>query len=539
MDIFPTRELFELPRQVLDRTRLLLPRSGKFVVVEFDHHVVKFILVEGRGSQVLAPHLKVKFLSSDGDSEILRVLQEHIREFSLRSGTPATILIPRHRLHAKIWNLPGHDPQELRCMAGFRLQKEIPLPREEIVYDIRVLAYEAEGSARVLTVMGRRQEIQHYIKLCQLAGLEVEAVRVNMEATYLSFLQTCQDHHRLGEQNLVLVDVDFSATNIYVIDHGQLLFCRSVAQGVSDLIDRAALPASPDRSTSYEAWIDELATGVRDTLAVLYPSPVAGVSAIDEVVLSGWLPKARLLSQQLGEKLGLATSWFEPTTSFGHDSRIGNETTPHYWFSISALIGMADATDQSLMDLRPETERRAQHRRHLRRHAIHTGLVMAYMLVVLMVIVEFSLQRRDALLQYFQNEVASLQPTVDAFQRRLQTQQKFIAQFGNAERTVDLMSQVLEALPAGVELSSFTFARGENLILRGTAQNLAEVLDLPEALAQHAAFQEIVITSADRRPQPGGGELVAFEMKIDLHSKDARNEKTMNTRNTAESQRIR
>ena len=367
-------------------------------------------------------------------------------------------------------------------------------------------------------MVGRRQEIERYMKLCQTAGLMVEAVRVNMEATYLSFLQTCRDHQRLSEQTLVLVDVDFSATNIYVIDRGHLLFCRSVAQGVSDLIDRVA---GHPRATAYDEWIDELAGGVVDTLAVHHSALAGSVPAIGEVVLSGWLPRAQVLSQQLGEKLGIPASWFEPAISFGHDT----EAAPHYWFSVSALIGMADAPpDQPLMDLRPEPERRAQRWRHLRRRAIHTGLLMAYLLALILTVLHFSVQRRESLVQHFQNEIAALQPTVDAIQRRQQTQQRLNAQFGISELTADLMSQLLEALPAGVELGSLTFARGENLILRGMAGNLTEVFDMPPALAQHAAFQEIVITSADRRSQLGGGEVVEFEMKIDLRPKTSENE---------------
>ena len=502
-----------LPGRWLQQIRLLLPRNSVFVGIEFERAVIKLIVASGRRPRERVRHLKVKFLSSDSDEEIRRALREFVRAMALQPGTPATVAVPRHVVHAKIFRLPGQDLAELRKMAAFRLQKEIPLPLHELVYDLRIVAKEPEGHARVLAVVGRRADVERYIDLCQDAGLEVAGVRLNSEAAYHELVQTIADLPELNNQCLAMVDVDFSATNVNVIDRGDLRYCRSVGRGVSELMDRLA---GPRRRNAFDEWIEELATGVAETLTA-FKHDESG-PPVEHIVLSGWLPKASFISQHLTESLGLPVTWFDPTIHLENHTDGGAETTTNHWFSVAALLGMAEASETDSIDLRPEPVRQTLRRRQLLRSGVHAGLLLTYLVVLLLATQGLALRHRESLVVQLRSAIKAWQPKVEAVNRWQRVQQTLKEQMGSPDLTAALLAQLLQAIPASVELGSVSFTRGESLVIHGSARRLAEVLNMPQQLARQPAFEEATILSTNRRQRQGSEEMIDFEMKINLSS---------------------
>jgi Tfp pilus assembly PilM family ATPase len=486
----------------------LRPRSAKNVVIEFEPNVVKLVLSESGAGR--APILKVKFLSQEGEHERLRLLRDLMRELQLKPGTRATILAPRSQVHVKTWRLPGQDENELRRMIGFRLQQELPLPLTDLVYDFRTLT-EAEGQAQVLVVIARRREIESYLELCRSAGLVVEAVRLNLEAAYLCFLQSAHDLEGLATQCLALIDVDFSATNVYVIARGKLLFCRSLAQGVSTLIDRVA---GPQRGYGYEDWLEELREGVSATLAALEREGER--IKLDRAVLNGWLPRVQALAEALAEKLMIPVTWFEASVSRAHAAQSAAAAAQRqYLFSISAFLGVMASGNQRLVDLRPEAERKAQHTRTRVREGLRAALWLAYMIGLSLLVAHVTLSRKEAWRVQLQAETTQLRSRLATHEHRQKVRQAMLKQLGNVEPAAALLSQLFSRLPQSVTLSTLAFQRGESIVLRGVADHLAEVFDLPQALAQQPGFGEAVLVSVQRREREGV-TTIYFEMKVYL-----------------------
>ncbi|MDZ7276617.1 MAG: pilus assembly protein PilM [candidate division KSB1 bacterium] len=503
-----------LPDELKEQLHELWPQPRRFVAIEFERGVLKFLMIAGRPDREQVRYLKVKFLSSDKHEEILKTLRTHMQAMGLPRGARVTITVPQQDVHVKLWRLPSQDPAELRQMIRFRLQKEIPLPMADIVFDYRPVAQEADGHTRILVVVARRQKVEHYSRLCRQVGLVVEAVRLSGEATYHEFRKTLQALPELASQCLVLVDVDFAATTVNIIDRGNLVFCRSLARSVSDLMDRLT---GPSAKHAYVEWIDELASGVADTIAAFQRH--GWHAASQHVVLTGWLPQVRAIGERLTDHLGLTVSWFDPTIPLTATAQTETELTTHRWFSIAALLGMVEKNGQSLMDLRPEAERQSLRRRELRRQLTYLALLTVYLLVLIWGTLTLTLHRREARLAQLRQEIATLQPRVKAIKRWQQAREAMAKQLGT-DLTAAVVAQVLEVLPAGIELNSLTFARGDGLLVRGTAGSLAEVFDLPQFLAPQPALGECVIHSANRRKQTDGTEIVEFEMKIDLQTPD-------------------
>lgn len=500
---------FELPRKALNWSSELLPRSRKFLAIEFDRNLVKFILVEGNDIKEGVRFLKVKFLSSDDEEEIRKVLRENLQEMGLKRGHHVTISVPRHSVHTKILRLPSHDLKELRKMAVYQLQQEIPLPPQEVVHDFRVIAREPDGYARMMAVIARKHEIQRCMRRCQSEGLVVEAIRLNIEAIYHSFLQFLKDLPEIDSKCVALVDVDFSAANVLIIDRGNFLYCRSVGRGVGELMD---CMVGPQRTIVYEKWTDELSQGVEDTIAVFNKSSLA--RQVEYIALTGWLPRRKDLTQKLNQNSNVPVSWFDLMLPFADSTAASSDAAMHHWFSVSTLLGMAGAHHQNLMDLRPVEEQQKHRQRDFVRRSFHTGLLLIYLLALIVGTAKFALHRRNLALAKLEQQIVALQPKVLAVHKWQKVQQTLQNKLGSTELTSVLIGQLLEKLPSGVELTSMTFLRGERLIVRGVATNLSDVFNLPPMLVQQLSFGDAVITSANRRQRQRKKEEIEFEMKI-------------------------
>ncbi|MFQ5637218.1 MAG: pilus assembly protein PilM [bacterium] len=502
---------FKLSEKTLEWSRELFP-SKRFLAIEFDRNLVKFIVVHGPNIREGVRFLKVKFLSSDGDEELGKVLRENLNEMGINRGHHVTISVPRHSVHAKILRLPSHDVKELRKMVLFQMQKELPLPPEDVLCDFRVITREPDGFAQVMAVTARKHEIERYEKLCKSVGLVVDAIRLNIEAIYHSFQQFLKDLGEMESQCVALVDVDFSATNIIIIDRGRFLFCRSVGRGVGELMDGMV---GPERALVYDNWTDELSRGVEDTLAIFKRSGVE--RDVEAIALTGWLPRRKEITLKLSQDLNVPASWFDLMIPMGHFADAGSgDATMHHWFSISTLLGMAGARQQNLMDLRLPEQRRKQRGFELLRQGFRTGLLFLYVLVLVVGTAKIALNRRHVVLENLRSQIESLQPNVKAVNDWQKVQKTLQHQLGSTEPTSALVVQLLTELPAGIELSSLTFMRGQRLVVRGTARSLAEVFNLPQALARQPDFHEAVITSANRRQGSGKNAEIEFEMKINL-----------------------
>ncbi|GEM_PF-6541802 len=494
---------------VRDWTRELLPRSRGFCAIEFDRHVLKMMLVNGRTSKERVRFLKVKFLSSEKDDEMLMFLREFISDTKVPTGTHVTISIPQNVVHLKLQRYPGQDPEELQKMIAYRIQEDIPLPVQQIVYDYKVVEQEADGYSRVIVALARESDIQRYIELCQQVGLIVDAVRVNIEMIFQSFIHFFAISATLPDACFILVDVDFSATNVLVVHHGEMRFCRSVSKGVATLIDQVQ---EAERSSMFESWIDDLSENIEQTIAIAKNE--TELMDISSVVVTGWLPRKEILIEKLCNNLNMQVEWFDPLIPLKHFSQTGDDAIFHHWFSISALLGMVQARHQDSMDLRPVESRQQGKKQAQIRQIVYSALLFLYIVGVLIGGLTFARNQRQAVILHLQAALNELKPRMALVKKKQYVEKVLKKQLGGEDLAATLMAKLMENLPPRVRINSLTFIRGEQFLLRGKASNMSDVFILSEKLSKQPEFREAVISNADRRMKAMSSETIEFEMKI-------------------------
>ncbi len=493
------------------RTGLLqrsLKRQKTFYAIEFDAGLIKFIAVSGEQRKTVRA-LKVKMLSSPQDAEMGKVLAELMREQNIARNSEVTICLPRHAMHLKNIRLPSQNPRELEKMTALYVQKEIPLPADEVVYDYAVTGADEAGYSDIMLILARRSQVNRYVEICARAGLQVCAVRVNVEVMYHAFRQTIAGLPQLGSDCIALIDVDFSSINILFLHRGRLLLTRSLQYGISNLIDSLVDKENPEK---YQSWIAKLGKSILESLAFFRQE--ISEPEIDRIILTGWLPRLSTFMYQLQDHIGLPVSWFDPVVSLRPFIQTESENIQHQWFSILSLLGTSIARSEDLMDLRPQELKRTQRASANFRKGVAAAGLALYLAGLWAAGLHFSLQHRQAAAAELQQKIQALLPQIQATQRAMRLERFIDRELGSRTPTTPLLAQVFEKMPADIELTYLTFRRGQRVVVRGIAKSMQSVLNFAKLLETQPGFAAVAITSANRVAKDNS--TISFEVKITL-----------------------
>jgi Tfp pilus assembly protein PilN len=230
--------------------------------------VVGFALRDGQVDVValrgiLARRLVTAF-SVPADEDAAGAIRRQLLEAGIRTRR-AQVGLPRRAVIAKAVELPAVPGADLRGMVGFELERHLPFPPSEALFDFEVLDSEAGRPLRVLLVAIERRSEERVRQILRDAGLAPRFVGV---AIHTLARQVTGDPAR-GRIVLWLQATD---AELAVVVHGRVVASRAFP-----------LPADPEpRGRALEA---ELAR----TLAALSEPDRSEVA---EVVVGGLPPPA-------------------------------------------------------------------------------------------------------------------------------------------------------------------------------------------------------------------------------------------------------
>jgi Tfp pilus assembly PilM family ATPase len=210
-----------------------------------------------------------------GSAPIDALDADHVREALRKCGvtdTRAVLLIPRGQALLRDLELPEGAPEELVSMVRFQVEREMPLPLDQIRYSY-VETGRAGGKVRIQVVAVPRDVLEPAMAALEGAGVKISGVYVS------SFGLLCL--WPAGEAS-AMVEVAAGEAEIMVVDGGRMEFSRTaplldgvLPEAVADEVDRT-LQAYNARSgrevrkvvlAGEGARADEMARGMRDRLA--------------------------------------------------------------------------------------------------------------------------------------------------------------------------------------------------------------------------------------------------------------------------------
>jgi general secretion pathway protein L len=418
-----------------------------------------------RGTQVLAS------FTLPIAEQVDAALRAKLRELGVRARR-VHVSLPRRRAIVKVIELPAVAGADVRRMVGFELERHLPFPAAEALFDFHVLDAVPDRPVRVLLVAVERRVFERVQQLLREAGLVPRLVDVGIHS--LAALAGGGDDPREGR---VVVHVDEADAELAVVRGGRPLLSR-------------AFPLPPNGKERAHTLAEEL----RRSLGGLRPDDreaVADVTATGTAALS-------------------LTDWAELPLHTGIPVPAGVTGIPDDPRFLPALaVALRRPNGGTLRtNLMPEE---ARPRPFPWPVAVTAGLAAVALLLALAVPAVTMLrdERRLAALDAALAELAprvreaeQLSQAVDRARREVDTLRSFETQH---LRALPLLRELTELLPQDVWLTNVSVDR-KGIELAGFANGASQLIPLLEA---SPAFEGVEFTS----PVTKGRDREQFRLK--------------------------
>lgn len=382
----------------------------------------------------------------------------------------------------RIVDLPTNDLSEMQSMVELQVDKFSPFPVEHMAVAFEVLAQRENGS-RVLIAAVQRDLINAVGAAFQKVGAWPERLDLDILGWW-ALLKEREEFVKTGL--FVAVRVETGGTWLIICDHGLPVIMRAL--GGSGGLSEDEYYEEIANEVGYSLATVEaefgVAGGVRVGVWRSGPSVPPRVSVVDSTAA----PEPDALLPRLSEVCGGAEV---------HAHRL-EEMPP-----ISEGLARRAVTDGLLLNLAPAEWRAAEQRNALKKSLI--AATTAFSLLWLAALGAFSLQmaltRRR--LGELKTAVAALE-TPAAEVRDLSAKVRSFEQYADRSHSaIEALREITLLLPQGVELTSFSFRKGETVNLRGIADYPEPIYDFFQALERSDFF--VKVEPGDIRSKIVGG----------------------------------
>ncbi len=360
------------------------------------------------------------------------------------SGPKVILVVPRGQAVLRDLELPEGTAEELASMVRFQVEREVPLPLEEIRYSF-VETGRGGGKVRVQVAAARREHLDPAVAALEQAGCKVAGAVVSSYG--LLALQ------RDTSSPAALVEVSAGEAEILVADGGRMELSRT-----------ATLPDGPVA----EVLVEEIERTLR-----AWSAKAAG-REVSRILLAGEGPAAEELAREVRGRLSQ-----EVTASGPGDL----ETSTAAGICLGLLRGTP------IPDLlNPPSARR----RYTPTKAHRIGALAGLIVLMMLVWSQVALADRRSALARKREELKHLEPRAADVART--SRQAALAQQWYRDRNVWLGT--LQALRTSVDaqnlwISGATFEDGGQVRLQGKARDDRHVTALVTALEKSWQFSKI------------------------------------------------
>ena len=288
-------------------------------------------------------------LEAEAVAEVVAGLVRHLKI----KNRKVAISISGYSVIVKKINLAVMTEAELEAHIHAEAEQYIPFDIDEVYLDYQDLKSNAgsEGRTNVMLVAAKKEVVDGYLNMLQVAGLKPVVVDVDAFA-----LENAYEANFGLDQNVALVDIGAAKTNINIISKGASILARDVVMGSHALTEQiqnrfslsyeeaenlklGQIPVGSRQAGLEEIVVNTCSQWVGEVKRALdfyysnYPE-----EAISSLVLSGGGAKLKGLDQYFSEETGLPASIFDPFAKMHFDR---NRIDPGYLRTVAPEMALA------------------------------------------------------------------------------------------------------------------------------------------------------------------------------------------------------
>ncbi len=414
-------------------------------------------------------------------------LKEALKKHGRLEGT-VVLGFPRDRVTVRYLTLPSSNPEELREMLYYDVERHVPFSMEELELTYQLMERLGDHESRLMMVCAPRKEIEPYMQMCQEVGIALDRIDMDVMGDAAAYSRSLSP-----EETAALVNFGRSSVNLSIIRNGQLLFSRSIpvsetrlmqgfpgAKSWRDLQGRvtAAGALNPAEREHFAAWVENLSLELlRSVSGFLCEAPG---QKIDRMILfggAGYFPAGppRGLNLRIQTKTTIETA-MNGELPPGHEYR-GHEVATAVGLALRGL----DKSGQGI-NLLPETsiqERVQKEKSTFRKNVAILMFMILSLLGGTAYLKWYEHYLEYAALENFYAERFQQAAELKQMQKKLNTVENYL---NTRHSCLNVIQAVLEILPPKTYIQSMSFTKRRTLEIIGQVLSEKEVQVIFDAL---------------------------------------------------------
>ncbi|MBI1388793.1 MAG: hypothetical protein GC154_10140 [bacterium] len=404
---------------------------------------------------------------------------------------------PRALSSVRYLTLPSSNPDEIREMLYYDVERHVPFPIDDLEISFEMLGMANENEARILMVCAPYSEIEPYIEMCA-------DLRVYPDSVLLNAMADAEAYGKgLGEQETAAV-VNFgrSTSTLSVVRDGKLLFSRNLPISETRLLEgfagaktwrdlqgrvTAAGALNPRERDHFSQWVDHLGLELMRSMSAFMCEENS--SKIGRLILSGgagFFPAGPPRGLTVRVKTNAA---IEPALNGTIPPGDGYHPTQLSTAAGLAIRGLRKEPDT--LSLLPEAV--VQERKNQAASATRKNVaVMLFMIVALLGAAGYLRWHENYKVQSsvetYYTDLMKETSKVQTMRKKIETVEHYL---DSEQSCLKVIQKVLEVLPPRTYIRNLTFSKRQTLEITGQVQTEEEVQQIHRALI-------------DLRPSPNG-----------------------------------
>ncbi len=453
--------------------------------VEISKKYIKVVQVTTAGTEVKVTASSLKEYPASDNTAAAQALQQILKEHNIKPKNPI-LSIPRQYVTTKNLRLPSQDPREIYEMSGFQAVKQIPYPKEDIVYDSYLLGVDPDGYSKVMLTICHRDVIEGPIAILKDCGLAPSSVTLSSFGLLNWFNSKGDLRKRSEAAPIILVECDTDSSDIAVVHKGKLIYTRGLTFG----------------SNEAEGYAERLAEEINKTLPGYEKETEAGRPA--EALFTGDITEPERSKSVLEASLNMRVEClgsFEGGPQASYSSVLG------------AALGLASFGSEGV-DLLPKELKVIREVKTRKKELTVSAVLLVAVITALSFVVWNKVHQKEATLKTLEARLREITPEAQEIEKMRLASGVIKSQLDKKSEALDVLNELHKIVPPQIYLSIYNYDE-DKVELKGTTGVLSDVFRLVTILENSPYFQNVQVRYATKR-KIGEQEFVDFEIACPL-----------------------
>jgi len=366
-----------------------------------------------------------------------------------------TVSLPSSQLLMRVIELPSAEADELRGMVELQIDQISPFPVDQMTVSYEVL-HQTENHSRVLAVAAPRKVVDALGELFKAEDVYIRS----LDAEILAWWSLLIAHAKVPcEGRIVLVLEEHTEFSMIVVDDGVPVCFRSL-ELFHNFSDEAVM-AEVAEEVRYTLLSLEAEYGHRETESVLFWSSAEVPTAL-----------VRLLREACGADVLLNNLGELPPLAEGLALRTAERRLHH-------------------VELVPREWIELQRKKRIMRIATAASIAVLSIWLTVVMITGIVFSFRQATYSRVKREAATYEEPARKAQASREAMLSLEEYSDRSRSALECLREITAALPDGVEITSFTYKKGNSVSLRGSSEQADLIYDYFEKLGASELFTRV------------------------------------------------